>query len=184
MRSGPVRYGPVRYGPVRYGPVRYGPVRYGPTTAAPTTLPPAEGGVTTIEIDDLAAEVAPAVSPGQVAQFRWGGRPNELGLSDKGFGPCCFGMTAGGDAVVLDTANLRLITASADMGGRVVAQWEANDFVPDAMVVAPAPRDEVIFVLGQTNRPGRPHDLISLRLDGTVISSAPRRSSSRTSRWW
>jgi hypothetical protein len=125
-------------------------------------------GTTTVTIDDLAAMSSPAAGA-PVAEFEWGEAPGQIGRNARGDGPCCFDITSDGTVVVLDPVNLRLVMAGPRLALSTIAEWDASDFTPTAMVIAPEPRDDVVFVLGMTNRPGRPHDLISMKLDGTVI---------------
>jgi hypothetical protein len=121
-------------------------------------------------IDDLAAVVPEAPTPDVVATLGWGDGDGQLGLDEKGVGPAGFDVASDGTIVVLDRAKLRLVAVgSGDGSVHTLAQWDAGDFVPDAMVIASRDRNDVVFVLGMTNRPGRPHDLISMRLDGTII---------------
>lgn len=131
-----------------------------------TTVPTAE----TTVIDDLAALLPEAPSPDIVAQLEWGAGDDQLGLTEGLVGPAGFDVASDGTIVIVDHAKLRLIAVGPHDGAvRTIAQWDAGDFVPDAMVIASRDRNDVIFVLGMTNRPGRPHDLISMGLDGTVI---------------
>lgn len=152
-------------------------------TTPPNTRPPVTGtgppsdAERVVSIEDLASAVPPAASPQTAARFSWarqivGDNLGSVHLSEKGFGPCCFDVAHDGTVVVLDSARQRLVAEDPTGAFRVIAEWDSGDFVPDAMVIAPEPRDDVIFVLGMTNRPGRPHDLISLKLDGTVIERA------------
>ncbi|MDH3500697.1 MAG: hypothetical protein OEM97_11275, partial [Acidimicrobiia bacterium] len=149
-----------------------------PTVAAPTTpdqppvTDPPGGTVRLVTIADLQSLV-PERTGAVVSQLEWGSGPDRIGLNEKGVGSCCFDIASDGSIVILDSAKGRLLAVGPRLAGpRTIVQWAAEDFVPTAMMIAPIPRDDVIFVLGMTNRPGRPIDLITLKLDGTVIERA------------
>ncbi len=142
-----------------------------PSTLPPATVVPTPVNTTRV-IEDLVVELTNVIEPSTVASFGWGNGVGNLGLSEKSFGPCCFDVAHDGTVVVLDTAKQRLVATDSLIGPRTIAQWDPADFVPDAMVIAREPNDDVVFVLGMTNRPGRPHDLVTMTMDGTVIERA------------
>ncbi len=141
------------------------------STAPETVTTVGQGtGVQTVVISDVAAVVPAADAPAVVASFEWGDGAIEIGTNEKGVGPCCFDVASDGTIVVVDTAHLRLLaTGPRDAGTRVIAEWEAGDFVPHAILIKPLAQNDIIHVLGMTNRTGRPDDLITMALDGTVI---------------
>lgn len=137
------------------------------TTSVPSTTRPADPAVGAVVIPSLAELVAPAEDYSVVARFEWG---EQVGTNEKGVGPCCFDVASDGTVVMVDSANLRLVAMGPRLAGfRVLAEWEAGDFVPHAILVKPQPQNDIIHVLGMTNEPNRPNDLITMTLDGTVI---------------
>ena len=137
------------------------------TTPVPNTTQPVGPLVGSVVIPDLAELVAPVEDYSVVARFEWG---EQVGTSEKGVGPCCFDVASDGTVVLVDAANLRLVAAGPrDSGFRVLAEWDAGDFVPHGVLVKNVPQNDIIHVLGMTNLPGRPNDLITMTMDGTVI---------------
>ena len=108
-----------------------------------------------------------AAAPQSVVAAGWGSGTGQLGRSDEnGSGPCCFDVAPDGRVVVADSRNQRIVVYSDPDDLRVLATFDAADFVPDAV----ATDGTVVYVLGLTNRPGRPIDLIAIDLDlGTEV---------------
>ena len=115
---------------------------------------------------DINAATPIDLAPADVTSTGWGNGEFELGLSEAGFGPCCFDVTSDGGVVFLDGQNRRLMHWLPG-GGSVfpLATFQPAEFVADAMAVGP---DDRVYVLGMSNRPGRPHDLLIVGLDGSV----------------
>jgi len=129
------------------------------------TLQLVESTVRSFSIDTTAA--APIdLAPADVTSTGWGTGEFELGVSETGFGPCCFDVTSDRGLVFLDAQNQRLMHWLPG-GGSVfpLATFQPAEFVADAMAVG---HDDRIYVLGMSNRPGRPHDLLIIGLDGSV----------------
>jgi hypothetical protein len=136
------------------------------TTSLPGTTQPVDPAVGTVVIPNLSDLVAPVEDFSVAARFEWG---DQVGTNEKGVGPCCFDVASDGTVVIVDAANLRLVASSPRLSLRVIAEWEAGDFVPHAILIKPQPQNDIIHVLGMTNEPGRPNDLITMTMDGTVI---------------
>ncbi len=129
------------------------------------TLQLVESAVRSFSIDTTAATPVD-LAPADVTSTGWGNGEYELGLSETGFGPCCFDVTSDGGIVFLDEQNQRLMHWLP--GGASVfplATFQPAEFVADAMAVG---HDDRIYVLGMSNRPGRPHDLLIIGQDGSV----------------
>jgi hypothetical protein len=126
-----------------------------PATTTPPTLPPGERSFDV----DVTAIAATPVTGTVVVDAGWGSGDGAFGL-DRSFGPCCFDVTGDGTVVVADTYNGRVVAYSPAGASRVLATFDLADFVPDGIAT-----DGVsVFVVGLTNRPGRPYDLIVLDL--------------------
>jgi hypothetical protein len=68
--------------------------------------------------------------------------------------------------VLLDAQNTRLVKYSPSGHATVLYDFEPADFVPDAVAVI----RETVVVVGMTNRPQRPYDVIALSLeDGELL---------------
>lgn len=130
-----------------------------PITLLPGGEPiPVNPAPTARSFDVIVADLRAEPIQGEIVlDVPWG----DVGIDEAGFGPCCFDVYDFDSVVVLDAANLRVIRFSAGEEPKVLAQWAAGDFVPDAIAVI---RDRVI-VLGMTNRTNRPHDAVVLSLD-------------------
>jgi hypothetical protein len=128
----------------------------GASTPPETTSQPSEGRDFTVDVDAL--EATP-LSGESVMAAAWGDRADQIGRDPvKGFGPCCFDVTDDGTVLLVDSQNLRVVVYPPRGNPRVLAAWDAGDFVPDGI----ATDGQRAFVYGSTNRPGRPYDLIVL----------------------
>ena len=105
----------------------------------------------------VADSLAEPVQGTVMVEAPWG----DVGIDEAGFGPCCFDVYDVDSFVVLDAANLRILRFGAGEEPMLLAQWDAGDFVPDAVAVMSGR----VVVLGMTNRTNRPHDAIALSLD-------------------
>lgn len=134
-----------------------------PTSVTPTS-PPIPGAV--YEVDNLATP-SRTLTGETVVNAGYGSASDQLGLLEpQGFGPCCFDVAADGTIVIADTQNLRLTVWPVDEPPYVLHEFEASDFVPDSVAVAAGRA----FVVGLTNRPGRPYDVMTIDLlTGAVV---------------
>lgn len=136
-----------------------------PATVPPTTVPPV---VSTLPAGGASFDVDPSTVPATpvqgtvVVDAPWGAAPDELGLiEEKGFGPCCFAVAGDGTIVVNDSQNARLVVYPPTGEPSVLATFDPADFVAENVAIDAFGR---LYVIGLTNRPDRPYDLIVLDL--------------------
>lgn len=141
--------------------------------AVPITLmpggeaPPIDPGPNPREYDIDASALTPVPLDGTaIVDAEWGSGPGQVGLDAiKNAGPCCFAVSGEQEIVLLDSQNLRLTKYVFGEEPEVLTEFDASEFVPDAIAII---RDRVI-VLGFTNRPSRPYDAIAISLESGEI---------------
>ncbi len=104
-----------------------------------------------------------------IAFAPWGSGPSEVGMSQGGAGPCCFDVASNGTVVIVDTENLRVLAFPLDDDPYLLDEYGAADFVPAAVATTTFAGEDVVAVLGFSNEPNRPHDLITYTIGGIEI---------------
>ena len=111
---------------------------------------------------DVAALPQFAANQTSVVDAGWGSGAGQLGrLEPQDFGPCCFDVAPDGRVVVSDSQNQRIVLHNDPDDLYILAEFDPADFVPDTV----ATDGTLVYVLGHTNRPGRPIDLVAIDLD-------------------
>jgi hypothetical protein len=110
---------------------------------------------------DISALVATPATGTVVVDTGWGSGDGEAGRDPKGWGPCCFDVAGDGTVVVADTYNGRIVTYPLSGEPRMLATFDLSDFIPDGIAVD----STRVYVIGYTNRPGRPYDIAVLDLE-------------------